>query len=346
MAIDDNDAQTPPPQAEESPKEKEDRQSKAKAFYRAMYAGGDAPDPETFGLDLGAKQTGGQNDKGAQLAINNLENALRDSEGKATEWENSYKRLAADFENYRKRIDREREEFQAVGMQKALEAILPALDDLDMAQSKLTEKTEPKVMLDSLKMVCARFGRCLEGVGIKQMQVIGEIFDPMYHEPVQEVPTNDVPDGAVAAQLRNGYMFRDKVLRPALVNVAVALTGEAAAAYEKEKAAKAAAIAAIDSVEVSVEVDDKNDTPELSGAKDISSDMSSGATETSESLDSIGDERNTQDIPFEDIKAAMEASITAADDGNGHEQSKEGKNVGGDSEKQTEPKVYDLTDVD
>jgi len=343
MAIDDNDAQTPPPQAEESPKEKEDRQSKAKAFYRAMYAGGDAPDPETFGLDLGAKQSGGgQNDKGAQLAINNLENALRDSEGKATEWENSYKRLAADFENYRKRIDREREEFQAVGMQKALEAILPALDDLDMAQSKLTEKTEPKVMLDSLKMVCARFGRCLEGVGIKQMQVIGEIFDPMYHEPVQEVPTNDVPDGAVAAQLRNGYMFREKVLRPALVNVAVALSGEAAVAYEKEKAAKAAAIAALDAVEV---IDDKNDTPELSGAhQDLH--LPASGTETSESLESIGDERNTQDIPFEEIKAAYEASISAADDDNGHDQNNKSTSSGGDLDKESEPKVYDLTDVD
>ncbi len=320
MAIDDNDAQTPPP-AEESPKEKEDRQSKAKAFYRAMYAGGDAPDPETFGLDLGTKQPAGQNDKGAQLAINNLENALRDSEGKASEWENSYKRLAADFENYRKRIDREREEFQAVGMQKALEAILPALDDLDMAQSKLNEKTEPKVMLDSLRMVCTRFGRCLDSVGIKQMQVVGETFDPMYHEPVQEVQTNDVPDGAVAHQLRNGYMFREKVLRPALVNVAVALTGEAAEAYERDQAAKAAAIASID---------EKSDAPEVRSG-----------TETSESLESIGDERSTQDIPFEDVKAAVEASISANDEGpNGKDDDAE------KADKESEPKVYDLTDVD
>lgn len=329
MAIDDNDALTPP--AEESSKEKEDRQSKAKAFYRAMYAGGDTPDPETFGLDLGAKTPAGQNDKGAQLAINNLENALRDSEGKASEWENSYKRLAADFENYRKRIDREREEFQAVGMQKALEAILPALDDLDMAQSKLTEKTEPKVMLDSLRMVCTRFGRCLEQVGIKQMQPIGEPFDPMYHEPVQEVPTNDVPDGAVAHQLRNGYMFREKVLRPALVNVAVALTGEAAEAYERARAEKAAASAPEASEVIDI-------TPVVSSATEEVM-ASSSATETSESLESIGNERSTQDIPFEEIKAAYEASLSATDATAGQvedETSKDDKSG----------KVYDLTDVE
>lgn len=330
MAIDDNDAVAPP--SEESAKEKEDRQSKAKAFYRAMYAGGEAPDPETFGLDLGAKQQGGQNDKGAQLAINNLENALRDSEGKATEWENSYKRLAADFENYRKRIDREREEFQAVGMQKALEAILPALDDLDMAQSKLTEKTEPKVMLDSLKMVCNRFNRCLEQVGIKQMQVIGEAFDPMYHEPVQEVPTNEVPDGAVAHQLRNGYMFREKVLRPALVNVAVALTGDAAEAWEKQQAEKKAAIASID---------DTADNSAAGNDTTGSDRVESSATETSESLDSIGHERSTQDIPFDEIKAAYEASLNVQD-----ENKEESSASDSDENKKGEGKVYDLTDVE
>ncbi len=338
MAIDDNDALTPP--AEESPKEKEDRQSKAKAFYRAMYAGGDTPDPETFGLDLG-KAPAGQNDKGHQLAINNLENALRDAEGKASEWENSYKRLAADFENYRKRIDREREEFQAVGMQKALEAILPALDDLDMAQSKLTEKTEPKVMLDSLKMVCNRFGRCLEQVGIKQMQPIGEPFDPMYHEPVQEVPTNEVPDGCVAHQLRNGYMFRDKVLRPALVNVAVALTGEAAEAYEKAQAQKVA-----DSAEV-IDI-----TPVAApAAVEVKAEevmVPSSGTETSESLDSIGNERSTQDIPFEEIKAAYEASLSAnnASSQSGSETSKDDQAAESAGSSTGTGKVYDLTDVE
>jgi hypothetical protein len=244
--------------------------------------------------------------------------------------------LAADFENYRKRIDREREEFQAVGMQKALEAILPALDDLDMAQSKLTEKTEPKVMLDSLKMVCNRFGRCLEQVAIKQMQPIGEPFDPMYHEPVQEVPTNDVPDGCVAHQLRNGYMFRDKVLRPALVNVAVALTGEAAEAYEQAQSEKNAAAAGevidITPVAAAVEVQ----------AEEVM--VPSSGTETSESLESIGNERSTQDIPFEEIKAAYEASLSANDSS-----SQAGSETSSDDQAAQSAgtgKVYDLTDVE
>ncbi|MBS1999841.1 MAG: nucleotide exchange factor GrpE, partial [Cyanobacteria bacterium SZAS LIN-2] len=191
-----------------------------KAFYRAMYAGAE-PDPEEFGIDMGTPKASA-NDAASQAAVLHLEGQLKDMEAKAAEWENLYKRMQADFDNYRKRMDRERDEMQSAGMQKALEAILPALDDLDMAQSKLTEQTEAKVMLQSFKMICARFTRCLEQIGIKQMQVIGEPFDPRLHEPIQEVHTAEYPEGAVVQQLRPGYMFGEKVLRPTLVNVATA----------------------------------------------------------------------------------------------------------------------------
>jgi len=200
---------------------KEDRAARmnsAKAFYRAMYAGAE-PDPEEFGIDLGAPKPQA-NDSASQAAVLHLEGQLKETEAKALEWENLYKRMVADFDNYKKRMDRERDEMQAIGMQKALEAILPGLDDLDMAQSKLTETTEPKVMLQSFKMINARFARCLEQVGIKQMQVIGEPFDPRLHEPIQEIHTAEFPEGAVVQQLRPGYIFGEKVLRPTLVNVA------------------------------------------------------------------------------------------------------------------------------
>ena len=112
-----------------------DRNDRAKAFFRAMYAGGE-PDPDQFGIDVGQKQA--QADAVSQAAVAHLETQLKEAEQRAVEAENLYKRLAADFENYRKRIDREREEFLLNGMQKAFEAILPALDDLELAQSKLT----------------------------------------------------------------------------------------------------------------------------------------------------------------------------------------------------------------
>lgn len=347
MATDDNEPQNQS-STEESAKEKEDRQSRAKAFYRALYAGGE-PDPENFGIDLGNKPQ--QNDAASQAALNHMQDQLKEQEQKSTEWENAYKRLAADFENYRKRIDREREEFQAVGMQRALEAVLPALDDLDMAQSKLTEATESKVMLQSLKMVYTRFARCLESVGIKQMEVIGEPFDPKFHEPVQEVATNEVPEGAVVHQLRAGYLFRDKVLRPSLVNVATALSPEQA----ELQAARSNQESPVEAEqEVGESLDGGQDSAESSAsisggfqAHFTSSSQTepapSSGIETADSLDALDDVsimRSTVDLPVEEIKAALEASERAAQLQE-YEAAEAAAGSGSDS-----GKVYDLTDVE
>lgn len=190
------------------------RNAAAKAFYRAMYAGAE-PDPEDFGL---GDQGGG--DPKTCAFCERLQSDLQQVEEKAAEAEKFHKRLAADFENYRKRMQREKDEFSALGIQRAIETILPALDDMDMAKQKLNADMDSQAILDSLNLVYSRFARCLEQIGIKQLEVIGEQFDPKFHEPVQQVVTNEVPDGSIYQQLRPGYMIGDKVLRPTLVNVA------------------------------------------------------------------------------------------------------------------------------
>ncbi len=302
-----------------------DRNDRAKAFFRAMYAGGE-PDPDQFGIDVGQKQA--QADAVSQAAVAHLETQLKEAEQRAVEAENLYKRLAADFENYRKRIDREREEFLLNGMQRAFEAILPALDDLDMAQSKLTEKTDSKVMFDSMKMVFTRLNRCLEQVGIKQMDVIGQPFDPRFHEPVQEVPTREVPEGAVVHQLRAGWNFKEKILRPALVNVATAPGDDAPPAPEEP---------AVEAVEEKVEA--REDEFVRPTAQEVVSQTGVETSDTLDVLDNPAINRSTQDLPIEEIKAAiaeaeaLEAAVAAT--------------TATDEEAEGKPgKVYDLTDVE
>ncbi|HMX47396.1 MAG TPA: nucleotide exchange factor GrpE [Candidatus Obscuribacter sp.] len=309
-----------------------DRNDRAKAFFRAMYAGGE-PDPDQFGIDVGQKQA--QADAVSQAAVAHLETQLKEAEQRAVEAENLYKRLAADFENYRKRIDREREEFLLNGMQKAFEAILPALDDLEMAQSKLTEKTDSKVMFDSMKMVFTRLNRCLEQVGIKQMDVIGQPFDPRFHEPVQEVPTREVPEGAVVHQLRAGWNFKEKILRPALVNVATAPGDDQEPAAEPEVTAAHAA---------EEKVETKEDEFVRPTAQEVVSQTGVETCDTLDVLDNPVINRSTQDLPIEEIKAAiaeaeekdrqaLEAAAAAVDAGDEEAEGKPGK-------------VYDLTDVE
>jgi len=230
-------ADAPPPKKEE---EKGGRMSAAKAFYRAMYAGEDAA-PEDFGMDMGRPAGSGQSSAADQQRIRDLEQQVAELETKGAETESHMKRLAADFENYRRRLDKEREEFSSNGALRAIEAILPALDDLDRAQMTLNANMEAKAILEAFKLCANSFTRCLEQVGAKPLTVIGEPFDPRLHEPVQEIKTNEYPDSTVIHELRRGFMFKDRVLRPALVNVTATLSEEEAAAQEAAKAATAAA---------------------------------------------------------------------------------------------------------
>ncbi|MGH9550092.1 MAG: nucleotide exchange factor GrpE, partial [Terriglobales bacterium] len=198
---------------------KGNRMDAAKAFYRQLYAGDDVV-PDDFGLQLNKTGGEGGGHSGPCPNCTRLEQQANEWQQKAVEAENFYKRMAADFENYRRRLDREREEFAQNGIQKAIEAILPAMDDLDRAKQTLANSTDPKQILDSLNLVYTRFTRCLEGIGVKPLEVIGEMFDPRMHEPVQEIQTSEFADGAVMHELRKGYSIKDKILRPSLVNVA------------------------------------------------------------------------------------------------------------------------------
>ncbi|MCC7530093.1 MAG: nucleotide exchange factor GrpE [Candidatus Melainabacteria bacterium] len=228
----------------EAPKKEEEkggsRMNAAKAFYRAMYAGEDAA-PEDFGMDMGRPAGQGQSSAADTQRIRDLEQQVTELEAKNTETDTHLKRMAADFENYRRRTEKEREEFASNGALRAIEAILPALDDLDRAQQTLNANMDAKAILDAFKLCANSFTRCLEQIGAKPLTVIGEPFDPRLHEPVQEIRTNEYPDSTVIHELRRGFMFKDRVLRPALVNVTASLSEEEAA---EQEAAKAEAVAA------------------------------------------------------------------------------------------------------
>lgn len=201
----------------------EGRMDAAKAFFRAMNAGADAT-PQDFGLnveqsnDQGEEMGASEVAAGPCLNCSDLEQQLSDTEQKAKDIEQLYRRMAADFENYRKRIEREKEEYLSQGVRVAIEKLMPALDDLERAQVSLQGNLSPEKLLEGLRLVYGRIDRCLEQMGVKVIKALGEPFDPRWHEPVQEIES-DHPEGHVAVELRRGYALNDKVIRPSLVNV-------------------------------------------------------------------------------------------------------------------------------
>lgn len=127
-------------------------------------------------------------------------------------------RLAADFENYRKRARREQEELRKYGIEQVVRVMLPVLDNLQRAKEH-ADKSDP--IVQGVEMVTKQFIDALATYGVRPFDSLGQAFDPGCHEAVGQVPTGEVPAGAVFQEMEKGYTLHDRLLRPAKVLVAV-----------------------------------------------------------------------------------------------------------------------------
>ncbi len=131
-----------------------------------------------------------------------------------------YLRLAADFENYRKRQEHEREDLLKFGTENALKKMLEVLDNFERGRKAL-EKVEDCVKVkESFDLVHKQTVETLKKLGLEEIETEGKEFDPNFHDAVMQTPTSEHPEHTVINELQKGYKMGDKVLRPALVNVA------------------------------------------------------------------------------------------------------------------------------
>jgi molecular chaperone GrpE len=129
-----------------------------------------------------------------------------------------YLRALADFENYRKRVDRDRAAVARSGKRDIIMSLLSVLDDFDRALEHVGEA--PPSVAEGLQSVQRKFLKFLESQGITPLQSVGAPFDPLLHEAIGTVESDKVESGAVAQELQRGYRWGDDVLRPARVRVA------------------------------------------------------------------------------------------------------------------------------
>lgn len=133
-----------------------------------------------------------------------------------------YIRLAADFDNYRKRQEAERENLIKFGTENALKNMLEVLDNFERGQKALENVEDCVKVKESFELVHKQVFETLTKLGLEEIKAIGEEFDPNFHEAVMQTPTSEHPEHTVIAELQKGYKLGDKVLRPTLVNVAAA----------------------------------------------------------------------------------------------------------------------------
>jgi molecular chaperone GrpE len=132
--------------------------------------------------------------------------------------------VAADFENYKKRMAKEREEQHKYSQSSLLKEILPVLDNLERAMAALKgHEQEATPAFAALKqgvdMVLKQFHSVLERHGVVRIEAVGKPFDPRFHEVMMQVDSAELPEDTVLDELQGGYMIQDRVLRPARVRV-------------------------------------------------------------------------------------------------------------------------------
>ncbi len=128
--------------------------------------------------------------------------------------------LAAEFDNYRKRIAREQESLVAFGNERILLAILPFLDNLERAVSQSQAIENAEALLSGVQMTYEQVLGELRKFGLEQISSVGEPFDPNLHEAIARVAWEGKPEGTVLAESRKGYLLNGRLLRPAQVSVA------------------------------------------------------------------------------------------------------------------------------
>ena len=133
---------------------------------------------------------------------------------------NQYIRLAADFDNFRKRNEQEREALLKYGAESTLKKMLEVLDNFERGLKAIETVDDCEKIKECYNLAYKNFTDVLTKAGLETIKAEGEVFDPNFHEAVMQTPSNDVPEHTIIAELQKGYKLGDKVLRPTLVNVA------------------------------------------------------------------------------------------------------------------------------
>lgn len=131
-------------------------------------------------------------------------------------------RIAADFENWKKRARKEQTDAVAQAREALLRDMLEVVDNLERATAQTAGASGPAdgaAVLKGVNLVLRLFQQKLERYEVKPFEAAGQVFDPRVHEAISRVESNDVPSGSVAAELQKGYKVGDRLLRPAMVSV-------------------------------------------------------------------------------------------------------------------------------
>lgn len=157
-------------------------------------------------------------EKKESTPLEKLQTQLEEKTREASEHFDKWLRLRAEFENFKKRMQKEKADLLKFGNENLLKALLPVLDNLNRAIEHGKNANDNSPLLEGVEMVQKEFLTILERFGVKPVQAVGEVFDPEKHEAISQ-EESDLESNRVISAVQGGYLYHDRLLRPARVIV-------------------------------------------------------------------------------------------------------------------------------
>lgn len=164
--------------------------------------------------------------------VSELEDALKVEKAKSEDLFRRLQYLQADFENYRRRAEKEMSDVKRFGNERLLSDLLTVKDELELAYDRADETKENSVIIDGVGMTLRRLQNLLTKEGVEKVPGVGSKFNPDYHEAALRVPS-DEDEGTVVEEVRPGYLLKGRVLRASIVKVSEKAPVEETDAGEK-----------------------------------------------------------------------------------------------------------------
>ncbi|MFX3623777.1 MAG: nucleotide exchange factor GrpE [Ectobacillus sp.] len=152
-------------------------------------------------------------------ATDEMQEKMTELEAKLTETENRMLRLQADFDNYRRRVQLDREAAEKYRAQSLVSDILPALDNFERAMKVEVTEEQAKSLLQGMEMVYRQLVEALAKEGVQAIEAVGQTFNPYEHQAVMQVEDSEFESNTVVEEFQKGYKLKDRVIRPSMVKV-------------------------------------------------------------------------------------------------------------------------------
>ena len=209
---------------ETAAEDKDTEENIAAEAASAEEADAEAEDAETD-ADVGAEDAGEDTDEASgEEKKGFFKRKKGDKEKKALKekidsLEDRVKRQMAEFDNFRKRTDKEKQQMFSMGDRNALEKTLPTVDNFERGLAAVPEEEKTSALASGMEMVYRQLIKQLEDLGVTPIEAVGQEFDPNLHNAVMQVESEEYPSGTVAQELQKGYKYHDAVIRYSMVAV-------------------------------------------------------------------------------------------------------------------------------